>query len=186
MEHDRFRGHAPQDPYFKDIEEFAGHPPADAATTDLAVRNAISTIGALMREERARMNRNAFPEIECQQGLDPAPRPGPTGVRGRWRPSLRQFRLKPVHGAWVSLFVAVLLWPRAVLIAMLAVFLICLVGVALFGEARVRWLLRDLDLRARAALARFRRARRNPDPFENYSDPFERLERVPARDRLGS
>jgi len=186
MEHDRFRGHAPHDPYFADIEEFSGTAPEDATTTDLAVRNAIITIGALMREERARHSRSAFPEIEGQQGLDPAPQPRPSGAAGHATPTLRRFRLAPVHGAWAALFVAVLIWPRAVLIAMLAVFVLSLVGVALFGEARLRRLLRDTDLRARAMLARLRRARREPDPFEEYPDPFECLERAPSRDSLGS
>lgn len=186
MEHDRYRGHAPRDPYFTDVEEFSGRAPADAATTDLAVRNAITTIGALMREERARQNRATFPEIEGQQGLDPSPQPHPGGAVGRATAALSRFRLAPVHGAWAALFVAVLIWPRAVLIAMLAVFVLCLVGVALFGEARLRRLLRDLDLRARAMLARGRRSRREPDPFEDYPDPFERQERAPSRDSLGS
>jgi Flp pilus assembly protein TadB len=179
MEHDRFRGQASKEPFYTDLEEFAGRPPADAATAELAVRNAMVTIGALMREERAKQTFDAFPEIEGQQSRRTAATGGASDLLRRMRPA-------PVIGAWAALFVAVLIWPRAVLIAMLAVFVLCLVGVALFGEARLRRMLCDVELRARAALARVRRSWREPDPFEDYADPFERLERAPSRDSLGS
>ena len=36
------------------LEEYAGRTPEDAATTDIAVRNAVQTVRDLMREERLR------------------------------------------------------------------------------------------------------------------------------------
>lgn len=200
MKYDRFRGQTPTDHHLPDAEEYLGHPPADAATTELAVSNAINTISALMREERARAQARALPELETQHVLEPAPRHGRGGPKraggSGWQPAasagrswfgrLRNFRLAPVHGFWAALFLAVMIWPRAVLIAMLAVFVVCLVGLALFREARLRGIGHEIEARVRLFRARLTRSRRDSDPFEDFPDPFERLDGTHRRDRLGS
>lgn len=192
MGSDNFRGDAPRDHHIPEIEEFAGHPPADAATTELAVRNAVTTIGMLMRQDRARAQATALPDLATQEAIDAHPPRRTTHVKRPpasgpgWRERLRKFRPSPVHGAWAAMFLAVLIWPRAVLIAMLAVFVLCLAGVALFGEARLSGVIRELGAQLATLRARQKRPRRKADAFEDFPDPFERLDRTRARDSLGS
>lgn len=177
-------GRAPVSYFAVDLEEYEGRTPEDAATTEIAVRNAVKTIGELMCEDRQRRERDGLPEIALPEDMAAeivvaqsarAPRRRAMrktpGLVTRWR----GFRPGPVHAAWAVAFGAVLLWPEAVLVTLFAGFVICLVGVALFGPELLERL-RD------GVLGRLRRqgrarARRNAEPetFDDIHDPFERL-----------
>lgn len=186
----RARGETPSHMFFLDAEEFEAQPPADAATTEIAVRNAMSTIRSIMTKERGARRRAGLPSLEDQQTLDPRSPREPARLRppraqpGEMIARLRAWRPRPAHLGWAGLFLAVLIWPKAVLIAMLAVFILCLIGVALFGQQRLRALGDEV-----VAHIRFVRARLVPEtdenPFEDMPDPFDRLDRAPP-DRLGS
>lgn len=135
------------DHFAAELEEYAGRTPEDAATTEIAVQNAMRTIEGLMQEDRKRRARAGLPELALPDELASAqaePRRRNRGARRTrsapaWRPGL-------VHGAWAAAFVSVLLWPRAILIVLFVLFVACLVGVALFGpemlerlRERVTW-----------------------------------------------
>ena len=156
----------------------------DDATTEIAVRNAVETIGEVMREDRQRRACDGLPdlalpddmaaEVAAAQAMR-APRQRATGKSPGGLARLRGVRPGPVHAAWAAAFGAVLLWPEAVLIAMFGGFVICLAGVALFGPEileRVRDTVNGA-LRSRGPV----RARRGEEPemFEDAHDPFERL-----------
>ncbi|MET4129163.1 hypothetical protein [Roseovarius sp. MBR-6] len=184
---DRARGETPSKHFFLDAEEFAAKPPADAATTEIAVRNAVTTIGKIMREERTMRRRDGLPVLEDQLVLEAVapprrkpglPNPGLLIARVRgWRP-------RPVHAGWALLFLAVVIWPRAVLIAMLAVFVLCLFGVALFGQPRLQAIRHDLSARLREIRAKVS-PEADDDAFDHMPDPFDRIGDA-GRNRLGS
>ncbi|MFB9151005.1 hypothetical protein [Roseovarius ramblicola] len=118
-----------------------GRSPEDAATTEIAVHNAVRRIEKLMREDRRRRARDGLPDLTLPDDLAAAaaargakrrhPRTV-THARGAlarllaWRPG-------PAHGAWAAVFAAVLVWPATVLALLFTGFVICLAGVALFG-----------------------------------------------------
>lgn len=186
MTYRRDSGPAPTDQYAAGLEEYEGRTPDDAATTEIAVQNAVRTIEELMREDRKRREREGLPELVMPDDLAArTPKRGPKEPRARrsgrgrdtlarllaWRPGL-------VHWAWAAAFAAVLLWPKVVLIALFAGFVICLVGVALFGpEILDRLRDRVMRLVGQGAGARAPRGARgdadyhempepDPDPFE--------------------
>ena len=156
----------------------------DDATTEIAVRNAVETIGELMREDRQCRARDGLPDLALPDDMaaevaaaqaararrQRAVRKSP-GILAR----LRGFRPGPVHAAWAMAFGAVLLWPEAVLVALFVGFVACLVGVALFGP-EILERVRDTVLGA-VRLRGPARARRSEEPeiFEEAHDPFERL-----------
>jgi len=179
--------------------EFEGHPPPDAASTDIAVQNAIATINTIMNEDRRRANIDTLPDLAPQVALrsvqphskkkSQKAKAAPKARVGLWA-RLRAFRPEPRHVTWVLVFAAVLIWPRAVLIVGFALFCLALIGVAIFGPERMTGLrdrLRgDAEIvmpkirigRLRGFLARLRAAREvEPDPFEGRPDPFERIAR---------
>jgi hypothetical protein len=170
-------GRVPVDHFAAGVGECECRTPEDAATTEIAVRNAVETIGALMREDRRRRARDGLPDLvladEMAAQIAPKRRasrrtPGTAGrLRGGWP--------RPAHLAWAAGFGAVLIWPGAVLAAMFAGFVICLVGVALFGPD-IFGRLRDAALGASCSQRR-RRARRTdrPEIFEEPLDGHERL-----------
>ena len=181
--------------------EFEGRPPPDAASTDLAVQNAIATINSIMNEDRRRANIDTLPDLAPQVALrsvQPHAKKKPQKVKaaskarvsvGAW---LRAFRPEPRHVSWALVFAAVLIWPRAVLIVGFALFCLALIGVAIFGPERMTGLRDRLRGDTKIALPRIRfgrlrdiaarlRAARDvePDPFEGRPDPFERIARDP-------
>lgn len=183
----RVRGETPSNQFFLDAEEFAAKPPSDAATTEIAVRNAVTTIGKIMREERAKRRRDGLPVLEDQLVLEavaPPRRKPALPDPGLLIARLRGWRPRPAHAGWALLFLAVLIWPRAVLIAMLAVFVLCLFGVALFGQQRLQAIGADLSARVSAIRAKLS-PEAEDDPFDALPDPFDRLGDA-GRDRLGS
>lgn len=166
-------------------EEFPGRAPEDAATTEIAVQNAVRTIGHLIREERQRRERAGLPDLVLPDEMDaerqaPA-RQGrrarkPQGARGMLA-RLRGFRPGPVHALWAVAFGAVLLWPKTVLVGLFAGFVICLVGVALFGP-EILERLRERASRLLVWRGPSRGARGNAGDEEMPAarrDPFERL-----------
>lgn len=177
-------GDAPFDHFAAGIEEYAGRAPADAETTEIAVRNAVKTIGELMREDRQRRERDGLPEIALPEDIAAeiavaqATR-APQRKAMRTTPGvlewLRGFRPGPVHAAWALIFLAVIVWPKAVLVALFAGFVICLVGVALFGPELLERLRDRVSgrLRGRGHARAHRDA--EPEMFDDLSDPFERL-----------
>src|SRR6056297_3467115 len=179
--------------------EFEGRPPPDAASTDLAVQNAIATISEIMNEDRRRANSDTLPDLAPQVAMHAVqphakkkpqkPKAVPKARVGLWS-RLRAFRPDARHATWALVFAAVLIWPRAVLIVGFALFCLALIGVAIFGPERMTGLrdrLRgDAEIvmpkirigRLRGFLARLRAAREvEPDPFEGRPDPFERIAR---------
>lgn len=141
------------------LDEYAGRTPEDAATTEIAVHNAMRTIEGLMREDRKRRARAGLPELVLPDELASAQAaPGRRSRGARRTRAASAWRPGPVHGAWAAAFVSVLLWPRVMLIALFVLFVACLVGVALFGpemlermRERVMW---RPGRRARARAAR--------------------------------
>jgi len=149
MTYRRVPGAAPTDHYAAALEECEGRTPQDAATTEIAVQNAMRTIEALMCEDRVRRRRDGLPDLVLPDDLaaGPAPREprawrarrsgcGSGQGSGRARGTMARllaWRPGPMHAAWALAFAAVLLWPKVVLIGLFAGFVICLVGVALFG-----------------------------------------------------
>lgn len=189
MVYDRFRGKAPSEPFYLDASEMDARPPDDAVTPEIAARNAMATIEEIVREDRARRKRAGLPALDpvepgSEKGRKRRGRKGTLSGAGNsllaW---LRAWRPSPVHGFWTVMFLAVLIWPRAVLIGMLAVFVLCLVGVALFGQERLAALGGEVLARARRLRAQSR-PRRDSDPFDACPDPFERLGKT-GQDRLG-
>ncbi|GAW34448.1 hypothetical protein RA2_01496 [Roseovarius sp. A-2] len=181
MEHDLPRAGAPV-PYPPHPDtEYEGHAPADAVSTEIAVRNAITTISEIMAEDRRRRGSEALPELAPPVAMEAVaprrgrkrrqPAAGPrkgTGLRAR----ILAFRPKPQHLGWALAFAAVLLWPRVVLIAVFAIFCLTLIGCALFGVERLTGL-RD---RLRGMQGGWRRRQEQaPDPFADHPDPFERI-----------
>ncbi len=93
----RVRGETPSNQFFLDAEEFAAHPPADAATTEIAVRNAVTTINQIMHEERATRRRDGLPALEDQLVLEPvAPHRSPRRKPTLPKPGHLIARLRPV------------------------------------------------------------------------------------------
>ncbi|MBE0454930.1 MAG: hypothetical protein IBX58_14775 [Roseovarius sp.] len=153
------------------------------------MRNAVVTISEIMRDERATCNLAALPALADQtvmQGASPR-RAGPVGRAGHLGlpllARLRVWRPTPEYLGWAGLFLAVLIWPRAVLIAMLAVFVLCLVGVALFGQQRLAAIRDQVAIRVRRVHEHVTPGQED-DPFDGFPDPFERLGES-RRDRLG-
>lgn len=184
MTHKTVSGAPPTDHFAAGLEEYEGRTPEDAATTDIAVRNAVETIGVLMREDRQRREREGLPELALPDEIaaeiaaeEAARAPQRRGARrsASILARLRGFRPRLTHAGWAAAFGAVLMWPEAVLIALLAGFVICLVGVALFGPEileRLRGVvLGHLRWRDRAR----KREDEEQDVFEEMPDPFERL-----------
>lgn len=181
MEHDLHRtvGSVPYPPH--PDTEYEGHAPPDAASTELAVRNAITTISEIMVEDRRRRGSDALPELAPPVGMEAvAPRKRrkrrahsadprqAAGLRAR----LGSFRPKAQHLGCGLALASVLLWPRVVLIAAFALFCLTLIGCALFGPERLTGL-RD---RLRGMLSGLRNRReQTPDPFDGHPDPFERI-----------
>jgi len=141
MSHRINSGSAPFDNYAAGLEEYEGQTPEDAATTEIAVKNAVLTIGQLMREDRKRREREDLPEIVLPEEFIEYQPPRTQKRRGHRRTErardvlarLRTWRPGWVHAFWAAAFLAVLLWPRAVLLALFVGFVMSLVGVALFG-----------------------------------------------------
>jgi hypothetical protein len=197
MEHDLPRTGAPI-PYPSHPDtEYEGHAPADAVSTEIAVRNAIKTISEIMAEDRRRRGSDALPELAPPLALEAAaPRQGRKRRRSTAAPQqgtglvarMLAFRPKPQHLGWALAFAAVLLWPRVVLIAAFALFCLTVTGCALFGVERLAGLrnrLRGVGALGRISgiLARLRgmsaawhrRREAAPDPFADHPDPFERI-----------
>lgn len=184
MRQKQISGNAAVDHFAVGLEEYEDRTPEDAATTEIAVRNAVKTIGALMREDRRRRARDGLPEIILPEDMGAeialakatrAPQRKAMRKTQGLLSRLRGVRPGPVHAAWAVAFGAVLVWPKAVLATMFAGFVICLVGVALFGPELLERL-RD------GVLGRLRwqgraRARRNAETetFDDMPEPFERL-----------
>lgn len=191
MKHHVISGRAPVDYFAAGLEEYEGRTPEDAATTEIAVRNAVETIGELIREDRARRVRADLPELVLPDEMvaeEAAPAPRRRRAQKAAQTSaprqqqaqqaaqapgmltrLRGFRPGPVTALWGVAFAAVVVWPKAVLVVLFAGFVICLVAVALFGPELLERL-RD------AAFGRFRARRATrEDPFEDMPEPFERL-----------
>jgi len=174
-------GRAPTDAHAAGPETHRGGTPEDAAATELAVRNAVRTIGALMREDRERRRRDGLPELVLPDDLVTAQASrGPRARRGR-RPAAqrRAWRPGPVHGAWAATAAAVLFWPETVLALLFGGFVICLAGTALFGpeilerlrDRAMRLVRRDERTRpARAASADDELPGPRPDRFEGLHD----------------
>src|SRR6056297_315375 len=190
MEHDLPRTGAPV-PYPSHPDtEYEGHAPADAVSTEIAVRNAITTISEIMAEDRRRRGSDALPELAPPLAMEAAaPRKGRKRRRSTAEPRkgtalgarMLAFRPKPQHLGWALAFAAVVLWPRVVLIAAFALFCLTLIGCALFGVERLAGLrdrLRGVGALGRMSgvLARLRgmsaglRGRREtaPDPFADH------------------
>jgi len=180
-------GSAPVEHFSNFREELPGRTPEDAATTEIAVQNAVHTIGELMREERKRRQRAGLPDLALPEEIAAEQRAhGPKARRARKQQGargmlarMRGFRPAPVHALWVLAFAAVLLWPKVVLAGLFAGFVICLVGVALFGpdilerlrERAVGLVLRRRPSRgARGHEGDGRQAGERPDPFERLND----------------
>ncbi|WP_454274153.1 hypothetical protein [Roseovarius sp. MBR-154] len=176
--------------------EYEGHAPPDAASTEIAVRNAITTISEIMAEDRRRRGSDALPDLAPPVAMETvAPRKGRKRRAQARNPKqgagalarIRAFRPKTQHLGWALAFAAVLLWPRVVLIAAFALFCLTLIGGALFGTERFTSLRErlqgfgDLGLsfagvaRLRGMLAGWRRHKEAPDPFADHPDPFERI-----------
>ncbi|WP_129431620.1 hypothetical protein [Roseovarius sp. A46] len=175
-------GTAPADHFAAGLEEYEGRTPEDAATTEIAVRNAMHTIEKLMREDRKRRVRAGLPElvlpdeIAAEQQAHGHGRRGTGGARGAlarlwsWRPGA-------VHAAWGTAFVVVLAWPKGVLVALFAAFVIGLACVALFGpEILERTRKRAARLFARRDDGRGARGDTDEEEMpEARPDPFDRL-----------
>jgi len=173
----RDSGTAPGNHFAAGLEEYQGRTPEDAATTEIAVQNAVRTIGELMQEDRKRREREGLPDLVLPDDLvaeRPAPglrarRAGRSARIGTAMARLRAWRPRPVHGAWAAAFAAVLIWPRVVLIALFAGFVVCLAGVALFGP-EILERLRDRVMRLVGRPGKGTRAagvdRRDPDEDE--------------------
>ncbi len=148
-------------------EEMPGRTPEDAATTEIAVRNAVHTIGNLMRDERRRRAQAGLPELVLPADMAAAPRPGaraPRRARGT-RGRAAALRPAPVHALWAVLFGAVILWPKWVLAGLFAGFLLCLAGVALFGPELLEHLrARALRMLRRRGTTRAERGARSGAP----------------------
>jgi hypothetical protein len=180
-------GTAPADHFAAGLEEYEGRTPEDAATTEIAVRNAMHTIEKLMREDRKRRVRAGLPElvlpdeITAEQQAHARRR---SGIRKTARVSdtlarLRAWRPGPVHAAWAAAFLTVLVWPQGVLVALFAAFVICLACVALLGpeilersrERAARMFARRDDVRgARGDTGDEEMPEARPDPFDRLHD----------------
>ena len=131
-----------------DDSEFEGHPPVDAASTEIAVENAKQTIREILTEERRKASRRALPELAPQLSEDYL-EPLPGQVWGRRRSGLRHrfddllkrlkgFRPGAWHLFWASAFVLVLWQPVVVLVTLFIGFWLVLLGHVIFGDARMR------------------------------------------------
>lgn len=184
MIHKTISGDSPVNHFADGLGEYEGRAPEDAATTEIAVRNAVETIGELMCEDRRRRARDGLPELALPDDMAAeiaaaqaarAPRRRAMRKTPGIPARLRGFRPGPIHAVWAAAFGAVLLWPEAVLVALFAGFVICLAGVALFGP-EILERLRDAAVGA-VRSRRPARARRDEEPemFDEAHDPFERL-----------
>ncbi len=144
------RGQNPQIFLTHDDTEFEGHPPEDAASTEIAVQNATRTIREILTEDRRRASRRALPELAPQvpeDYLEPLPgqvwAPPRTGVRRRIvdrLKRLRGFRPNVWHAFWALAFLIVLWQPVVVLVTLFIGFWIVLLGHVVFGATRMRQL----------------------------------------------
>jgi hypothetical protein len=158
--------------------ELPGRSPVDAASTEQAVENAMSTIREILTEERRKTRRHVLPDLAPHvlvEHLEPVrkqaktPRAGVLSRLSGLRPSVRH--LKPRHAGWLGAFALVLWQPLPVLI-----------GYALFGPERMTQLRARLKRRVAGLSLRSRtwpelRLRREPEPdvFADRPDPFERI-----------
>jgi len=200
MKHDLSRtvGQVPYPPH--PDTEYEGHPPEDAASTELAVRNAIATISEIMVEDRRRRGSETLPELAPQvemEAVAPRARRGHGRRAGAAPPAQGQgllarlgaLRPKTQHVGWAIAFGAVLLWPKAVLITAFALFCLTLTGFALFGPARMSDLrdrvrrVGDIGLPVSGGVAWRGLLRRapddTPDVFAGRPDPYERIAKDP-------
>lgn len=175
------QGQSLQNPYFMTGTEFEGRAPADAASTEIAVENAKTTIRSLILDDRRVMRRDALPELAPQveiSGLAPlsASHATPTGRKPGLARRLRGMRPAPRHLGWALVFGLVWWQPAVVLIAMSIGFFCVLIGQAVFGAERMQ------EMRARGAEQLSRVTSRltlrrvpEPDPFADRPDPLERI-----------
>jgi hypothetical protein len=134
MTYRRDSGRAPSDHFAAGLEEYEGRTPEDAATTEIAVRNAVRTIEGLMQEDRRRRARDGLPDLALPDELGAAQGGRGRGARRSTGAARGAAAGRPVvYGAWAAAFAAVLFWPQLVLVTLFVLFVACLVGVALFG-----------------------------------------------------
>ena len=187
--------------------EFEGHAPADAASTDEAVHNAMATIREILTEERRTKSRQSLPDLApgtVASHLVVRPKRGPKKAKKAAPKSamtakladigkpadliarLKTLRPKPHHGLWLAAFALVWWWPMFVLAPLFVGFWLVVLGAAVFGLDRMK----DLRGKALAALPKSwalprewpqlsLRREAEPDPFEHRPDPFERINPEP-------
>ena len=169
--------------------ELPGRSPVDAASTEQAVENAMSTIREILTEERRKSRRHVLPDLAPHvlvEHLEPVrkqaktPRAGVLSRLSGLRSSVRH--LKPRHAGWLGAFALVLWQPLPVLIAMFIGFWLVFIGYALFGpermtQLRARLKRRVAGLSLRSSIWPELRLRREPEPdvFADRPDPFERI-----------
>lgn len=171
-----------RDPYSQRADEpleYEGHTPEDAATTELAVHNALRVIRGLMVEDRRRRARAGLPDLALPDEFAAEQGDAAHATRGMTR-SARSADVRRrvlLYVAWTAGFAAVLLWPKTVLLGLFAMFVISLVGVALFGPEileRLREQVMQLASQHAAPRAARREARDEEMP-EPRADVFEGL-----------
>ncbi|WP_040650570.1 hypothetical protein [Roseovarius sp. 217] len=169
--------------------EFEGRAPRDAASTEQAVENAITTIREILTEERRKTRRNALPELAPHvpvEYLEPV-KAKATARRVRLLSRIKSLRprsleVKPHQVGWLAAFALVWWQPLPVLIAMFIGFVLVFLGYAIFGPERMtqvrsrllRWLPRDFAFRPTMPELKLRREPQ-PDIFEDLPDPFDRI-----------
>ncbi|SFO31975.1 hypothetical protein SAMN04487859_1263 [Roseovarius lutimaris] len=181
--------------------EFEGHAPADAASTEEAVENAMATIREILSEDRRATSRRSLPDLAPEglaSHLVARPKRGPKKAKkataepgkparlGDRVARLKALRPKPRHAFWLAAFAVVWVWPMFVLAILFVGFWLVVLGAAVFGLERMKDL-RDKALDAAPKSWRILRdwppltLRREPepDPFEHRPDPFDRINPEP-------
>lgn len=164
--------------------ELPGRSPADAASTEQAVENAIATIREILTEERRKTRRHVLPDLAPHVPVDHvAPARSKSGARRAGLVArVKGLRLKPYHAGWLVAFALVLWQPMAVLIVLFIAFWLVVIGYAVFGPERMMQL-RSRGMRRAAKLWEQRhtrprlKLRREPEPdvFADRPEPFERI-----------
>lgn len=184
METHLLRGQTSRTYYPNHNTEFQGSAPDDAVSTELAVKNAVSTIRSLLTEERRKKRRQALPDLAPHisvEHLEPVANKSAVRRISLWS-RIKTVHLLPRHMGWLALFVLVLWQPLPVLIAMFIGFWMVFLGYAIFGADRVtqlriqmlRRMARSLTFSRRLPKLQLRREAA-PDPFADRPDPFERI-----------
>lgn len=197
------RGVNPQSYLPHDGSEYKGHAPADAASVDVAINNAMTTIRNILTEERRTTSRRSLPDLapgvlpqhlvarpkrSAKKTRKPAFKGAITAKLARPARSndriaqITSLRPKLRHAFWMVAFALVVLWPKAVLVGLIASFCLLVLGTVVFGGAWIKGLC-DMVIAVLPASWSVRanwppltlRRKPEPDPFESMPDPFDRI-----------